>query len=336
MLENRQPATPETLVVVWRVTEVCDLNCPFCGYSRDVRRARAVAAADPVLAFGQRLGEYARRRGRPVLVSWLGGEPLRWMPLPAVARTFRHDWGLHLSATTNGTPLASIAVQALVVETFDELVFSLDGPREVHDHLRGAPGLFDELEAGLTQLQALKARQSSRLRLGINMVLTRDNIHHLEAVGRMAARWGAQRLTFNALGGRDRPEYFADHRLFPEQVAWLRQALPGLRTRLASLGVRVMGSDRYVERLAWAAEAQPLPVCTMDCQPGKRFLFVDEGGLISPCSFTTREYGRPLGDLNMPEDLDRLPMEWGHARHPQAAEACRDCPSTQVFGKFDV
>ena len=69
------------LVVVWRVTEACDLGCWFCEYSRQRGGPRRSVPANQAVAFGNSLGEYAAASGRDVLVSWLGGEPLLWPPL---------------------------------------------------------------------------------------------------------------------------------------------------------------------------------------------------------------------------------------------------------------
>ena len=109
------------LVVVWRITEACDLACPFCAYDRRLRRARASANPAEVLAFGTVLRDYARAAQRSVLVSWLGGEPLLWPPVWEVSRIFVEECGLRLSATTNGTALRSAAVRENSARYFSEL-----------------------------------------------------------------------------------------------------------------------------------------------------------------------------------------------------------------------
>ena len=319
-------------VVVWRITEVCDLGCPFCGYSRHLRRSRTVAEAEPVRALGQLLGDYAWEEGREILVSWLGGEPLHWPPLLDLARVFRRDFGLHLGVTTNGTALSQAAVRRRLVEDFDELTLSVDGPPALHDRLRAAPGLHAQLRAGVARLRELKERAQRGPRLRVNMVLMHDNVRLLEEVGHTAAAWGVEELTFNALGGRDRPEFFPEHRLLPDDVAWLCQAWPGLRARLGRLGLTVCGNDRYLERLAASAEGRALPV--EDCSPGQRFLFVDEHGLVSPCSYTGPDYGIPWHDLRAPEAIRGLPARLAEKRRGGTSAACADCASTQVFGKF--
>ena len=75
-----------TLIIVWRITEYCDLGCHFCAYSRRLQRPRAAASREDVLRFGALLGEYAHTYQRDVLVSWLGGEPLHWPPVFDLSR----------------------------------------------------------------------------------------------------------------------------------------------------------------------------------------------------------------------------------------------------------
>ena len=64
------------MIIVWRITERCNLSCPFCAYDRTLRRSRRDADPGAVDQFCRVLGEYRRRTGERILVSWLGGEPL--------------------------------------------------------------------------------------------------------------------------------------------------------------------------------------------------------------------------------------------------------------------
>jgi MoaA/NifB/PqqE/SkfB family radical SAM enzyme len=84
------------LTVIWRITEHCDLACPFCAYSRELRRPRAQADLSSALTLGEKLCDYACATGRAVHVSFLGGEPLLWPYLAQVSRQF-HERGLSLS-----------------------------------------------------------------------------------------------------------------------------------------------------------------------------------------------------------------------------------------------
>lgn len=320
------------LVLVWRVTEHCDLSCAFCAYSRTLRRPRRAIDPAQVLAFGQVLRDFAQHTQRPVLVSWLGGEPLRWPPLFEISRIFKTQFGLRLSVTTNGTALDSAAVRQQIVELFDELIVSLDGDAALHDMLRGQVGLFAQLEDSLAQLRRLGADANSSLALRVNTILMRDNVQEFETLCQTVAAWGARVITFNILGGRDRPEFYPAHHLLPEQWQTFVAALPGIRARLAPLGVTVLGNANYMQRLAATVHNQTLPIT--DCAPGAQFIFLDEAGTLAPCSYTTQGYGVPLSAIRSAADLSALPARFAAQQRAALQPPCYDCPSTQVFGKF--
>src|SRR5881227_440017 len=109
------------MIVVWRITEQCNLGCHFCEYDRRLIRPRASAKVEAVLAFGAVLRDYAAAYGRDVLVSWLGGEPLLWPQLGTVSQIFRREYGLRLGVTTNGTALQSDAVRRQIMADYERL-----------------------------------------------------------------------------------------------------------------------------------------------------------------------------------------------------------------------
>jgi MoaA/NifB/PqqE/SkfB family radical SAM enzyme len=320
------------LVVLWRVFEHCNLACRFCGYSTSIRRPRAVADADRVRAFGRVLGEYARTRGRSVSVSWLGGEPLLWPELPALSRQLRHTFGVGVGITTNGEPLASPAVRTSLVEDYSLVTVSVDGLGEFHDACRNAPGLFDRIKHNIRALCAEADAARSRLVLRVNTILMRGNVAEFKRLCREVAGWGVTELTFNQLGGNDRPEFYPDNRLQPEQVERFAAELPRVRTEMRRLGLAIHGTDRYLYRLASTAAGRAIPID--DCGPGRSFLFIDEQGRVSPCCFTSSGYGVPIDTLVRPEDLASLPDTFARLRRERRDAACDDCHSTQVFDKF--
>jgi MoaA/NifB/PqqE/SkfB family radical SAM enzyme len=320
------------VIVVWRVTERCNLACGFCAYDRRVERPRADAEPGAVLAFGAALAAYQRRTGDQVLVSWLGGEPLLWRPLAGLTAALTGELGLRVSVTTNGTALASPAVRAHLLEHYSEVTVSVDGFAPVHDRLRGWPGGFATLRRAVAALAADKRRAGRGPLLRANVVLMRDNVADFERLCVELSGWGVEEITFNQLGGNDRPEFFPAHRLRPEDVDRLDRRLDALRARLAPAGTALRGGDRYVERIASSTAGRRLPV--YECAPGERFLFVSERGVVAPCSFTGDAYGVPLSELATADDVAALPARFAAARGRRRAAVCDDCPSTQVFDKF--
>ena len=140
------------------------------------------------------------------------------------------------------------------------------------------------------------------------------------------------KITFNTLGGRDRPEFFPDHRIRPADAASLSALLPELRSRLTARGVRLCGGPAYLERINASARGDRLPV--EDCAPGEGFLFIDEYGNIAPCSFTTDCFAASIDGIQSAEDIGTLAARFSERRANAPAAVCGDCPSTQVFSKF--
>ncbi len=320
---------PRRLVVVWRVTERCDTACAFCAYDARLRRPRRELDEPEAMRFGGLLAEWARQARREVLLVWLGGEPLLWPPLERVSLALR-ERGLRLALTTNGRALADPRRRRFVLEALDELTLSLDGPPDVHDRLRRRPGLGRRVLEALSDLRARRG-DARRPLLRINAVLMRDNVARFGELAALAADAGADELTFNGLGGRDRPEFFPEHRLRPEHVTALAAGLGAARARAGS-GLRILGNAPYLARLAFSASLVPMPV--VDCGPGQAFWFVEVDGRLAPCSFTTESGGVPIDALRAVADLDRLPAQLADARSRARDACCRDCPSTQVHQKF--
>ena len=66
------------MIILWRLTTLCNLACGFCAYDRTVPQPRVHMPADEVERIAGLFADYHQRTGSPVLLSWLGGEPLLW------------------------------------------------------------------------------------------------------------------------------------------------------------------------------------------------------------------------------------------------------------------
>lgn len=320
------------MVIVWKITERCNLACKFCGYDRELHRPRREADPNLVSAFGAILAEYQFKTGEEVLVSWLGGEPLLWSPLAELTRTFRNHYRLSVSTTTNGSPLASPMVREHILENYSELTVSVDGIGAMHDHLRGWRGGYTALRKSVSALAREKQATKRGPIIRANVLLMRETFAGFEQLCNELASWGIEEVTFNQLGGNDRPEFYPEHRLLPEQADWLAKELPGIRTRLAAVGLSLLGGEDYLKRIVASSRNVKLP--GQDCQAGQNFLFISEAGRIAPCSFAVESYGVPLQEITSAECLEHLPERFSQARQSRRLPACEDCHSTQLFNKF--
>jgi len=316
------------MIVVWRVIGSCNLSCPFCAYDKQLPFARSHAAPADILEFADVLARHQARTGEPVLLSWLGGEPLLWPPLQELTRAVR-ALGLNVSATTNGTAFGSRSLRRHICENYQELTVSIDGFADFHDAMRGWSGGFEKLRGFVPRLAGEARALGAPLKLRINVVLMHQNVDVFPQLCAELATWGIHEITFNQLGGRDRPQFHAGHALRAADVAWLRTRLPPLAARMAGRGVRLCAHDAYLDRFEASATGRAIAVA--DCAPRRPTIFIDEHGRIAPCSFTIDHSPMSTRDIRTAHDVTALRARLA-VRQPAAV--CADCPSTQVFAKF--
>jgi MoaA/NifB/PqqE/SkfB family radical SAM enzyme len=319
------------MIVVWRIVDSCNLACAFCAFDKRLAFPRSAAQPAEILAFARALAQYQAQSKDPVLLSWLGGEPLRWAPLPGLTEAVR-ALGLSVSATTNGTTLGSARMRAHLCAAYQELTISVDGFADVHDPMRGWTGGFRKLRSSVPLLAREARAAGSPLKLRVNVVLMRQTVAAFPALCAELATWGIDEITFNQLGGRDRPEFYPAHRLGVTDVDRLEAELPAIRARLAQHGVALVGGAAYLARIRASALDRRNPIA--DCGPGESFLFIDERGWMAPCSFTTLDYGVDVRSVRSGADVARLPERFRAPRRAARSTQCDDCLSTQVCDKF--
>jgi Fe-coproporphyrin III synthase len=93
---------------------------------------------------------------RRLEVRWIvfsGGEPLMNSELPEMCALLRAE-GIRLTLLSTGLLLKKCAAE--VAENFNDVIVSLDGPREIHDGIRRVPGAFDLLHEGIRALRNMR------------------------------------------------------------------------------------------------------------------------------------------------------------------------------------
>lgn len=167
----------------------CNLRCEFC---------RFVASGD---VFGKRdwleIEDWKRvvdeiAPFRPY-VCLTGGEPTMYPPLPELVAHVKAR-GLVCALTTNGTMLESRA-EALMKAPPDLLILSLDGPREVHNRVRGAAGAYERALKGVRKLAALRKGPGPPY-LIVNAAITGHTYGTAREMVRVAREFGARALNF--------------------------------------------------------------------------------------------------------------------------------------------
>jgi radical SAM protein with 4Fe4S-binding SPASM domain len=189
------------LYAVWELTLRCDQPCAHCG-------SRAGRARPDELSTGEALevvAALARLGCREIVL--IGGEAYLRDDLHEVVRALAKA-GIRVDMQTGGRQLTVERARALKEAGLAQLGVSVDGPREVHDLLRGNPG------SHAAALRALEAGREAGLGLSANTQINRLNCDFLEPLSReLRARgvvsWQLQ-LTVAMGRAADRPEWILE------------------------------------------------------------------------------------------------------------------------------
>lgn len=141
-----------------------------------------------------------------------GGEPLVRADLPAL---IDHANGqlIDVSLVTNGDAATPAVVDALKDVRLDAIRVRLEGasPRTC-DSARGCAGAFDAACAGITRLQSL------RVPIALQFLVTRDNMHELDAMAALVHSLGLQRLTVTVVAPLGLARHHADRLLSDDDI----------------------------------------------------------------------------------------------------------------------
>ncbi|PVX23285.1 MAG: hypothetical protein CW691_11025 [Candidatus Bathyarchaeum sp.] len=151
---------PTPLFASYNVTGRCNMKCAFCEWWKnkipELPTKKALEAIDAVCSLGVPFFDLS------------GGEALLRKDLVVLAKRVESH-GCLVSMNTNGTLLNKERVGE-VADVFDTVVVSLDGPKEVHDQIRGIPGTYEKA------VEAIRLLKANNVRTGVNSVATPWNI----------------------------------------------------------------------------------------------------------------------------------------------------------------
>ena len=168
-------------VLVWEVTQACELACDHCRADARPGRHPDELATDE----GERLLDSTREFGEGQLVVLSGGDPMLRDDLVDLV-AYGTDLGLRMTLTPSGTAaLTAGAIDALASAGLRRLALSVDGPERVHDAFRGEDGSFERT------IEAARAARDAGVPVQINTTVCASTADGLPAVRRLVANLGA-------------------------------------------------------------------------------------------------------------------------------------------------
>lgn len=172
-------------ILALSVHSACNCRCIMCDIWKANAERREISAEE----LTRHLDAMRRLKVRRVMLT--GGEPLMHSNLRALCEALKAR-GIRLTIVTTGLLLGLRAAD--LARWADEIVVSIDGSRDVHDHVRRVRGAYDRIASGIAGVRSL----APDLPISGRAVVQKMNYLDLPNIVGAAHELGLNRISFLA------------------------------------------------------------------------------------------------------------------------------------------
>jgi len=269
------------LISSFEILYRCNLLCEFC---RIPTNKKYEMTTDQLRTAVREFSE----AGMGIAI-FTGGEPTLRDDLPEIINEAK-SFGVFTHLVTNGTYLKK---RINNVKEIDSLSVSIDGPKEIHDKLRG-PGVFDRA------IEGLQIAKENGIFTHMMSIITQDNVANncqgikqlLELSRKMDIKINFQPIYSDQYNMLDLTKVFPKKDEFFRAIELIEDYKRETGNVMASFAY--LKSLKNIENIKWT------------CKAGKLYSFVFPDGKVAPCYFKEDMTlnGLELGFINA---FNRLP-----------------------------
>ncbi|RPI06043.1 MAG: radical SAM protein [Ignavibacteriae bacterium] len=176
--------------ISFTVTNACNLRCAMCGQwseegyikNNAIERTTHLKVED----WKRLADELSRHTIRFVLIR--GGEPFLYPGLIELLR-YINNKGIFLSIDTNGTVIKKFIPELLQMGNM-HITFSVDGPENIHDAVRGVNGSFKTIKENIALFNTLEQSSPKKISRSICFTISRYSYKGLGEMAEVARSLG--------------------------------------------------------------------------------------------------------------------------------------------------
>ena len=176
--------------ISFTVTNSCNLRCKMCGQWSDhgyMKNNSIDVSSHLKLRDWKRLvDEIAQYKIRFILIR--GGEPFLFSGIIELLE-YINSKGIFISLDTNGTLLNKYAGDLIRIGNM-HITFSVDGPEEIHDHVRGLNGSFNKIKENIALLNTLEKERVNKISKSICFTISKYSYKGLGEMAEVARSMG--------------------------------------------------------------------------------------------------------------------------------------------------
>jgi MoaA/NifB/PqqE/SkfB family radical SAM enzyme len=258
------------------VNERCCIKCRYCHFWRMKNYVDEMTIDEwqkALTSIKEFVGRYS--------MNFSGGEPfLKTGFLDLMVWCHRN--GISAGVTTSGVTLTRRNCEKLVSAEPFNVNISVDGPSaELHDYLRGVPGLFEKLSNGIRYLVDERERRGLKFPIIIKPTVNSRNFRQLPELVEWSRAIGATSVNLQPMH-RNTQETFDE--------LWIEQPdLPELEKVIVELismkrsGAPILNPEMVLQLIPDHFREKKAPAETMPCRVGMRDFFVYTDGTVYMC-----------------------------------------------------
>jgi MoaA/NifB/PqqE/SkfB family radical SAM enzyme len=259
------------------VNQRCNVKCRYCEYWRLPEYSEEMSIEqwqNALLSVKDFVGDFS--------INFSGGEPFikpGFIGLLAWCR----DHGIKAGVTTNGSGLTKANVEKVVAARPFNVNISVDAPyAEVHDYLRGYPGLFEKLSNGIVYLLEERKRRQVEFPITIKPTVNSKNFRHLPALVEWAAKMGdlcVSPQTMDRWSPETYSELWIEEAELPEFEAVIEQLIA-----MQKNGSPILTPEHILRLMPDHFRDMKAPRSVMPCRVGMRNFFIRTNGDVEVCT----------------------------------------------------
>ncbi len=171
-------------VVVWNITQRCNLKCVHCyAHAKDRTGGDELTTRE-----GKGLIDDLAGFGVPVLL-FSGGEPLVRPDLPELA-AYAVEKGMRAVISTNGTLISPKKARILKQIGLSYVGISLDGMEKVNDRFRGVDGAFS------SAIEGIRNCRDAGIKVGLRFTINKYNVDEISNIFDLLEKMNIPRVCF--------------------------------------------------------------------------------------------------------------------------------------------
>ena len=238
----------------WHIIHSCNLQCVHC-YQDDVK---AVMPFEMMLQVLDRYVEYLKFYNFEGQINLTGGEPLLHPDFFRLAAEIRKR-NIRLGVLTNGTLIDDEAARRLAALSPVFVQVSLDGPKDIHDTIRGK----GQFERALLGIDCLKKK---KVKVLVSFTAMKQNVSSFSELAAVCKKHKVDKLWWDRVVTDDEKLYLSTLEF----------------KALSEEAVRLSKKYKFISNTR-ALQGLPDNTCGYTCSAGKQLLILLANGDMMPC-----------------------------------------------------